>query len=75
MTLGSVNKAVDVGEVKSDIQILIELGEYLEMDCLKDEDGGRLFKDEADFLTQRRARPAKMHFDGPARPGGATSAA
>ena len=63
VTLGSVNKAVDVGEVKSDIQILIELGEYLEMDCLKDEDGGRLFKDEADFLTQRRARPAKMPFE------------
>ena len=63
VTLGSVNKAVDVGEVKSDIQLLIELGEYLEMDCLKDEDGGRLFKDEADFLTQRRARPAKMPFE------------
>lgn len=61
--VGSVNKAVDVGEVKSDIQILIELGEYLDQDCLKDEEGERLFKDEIDFLTQRRARSAKEPFE------------
>lgn len=63
VTVGSVNKAIDVGEVKSDIEILIELGEYLGQDCLKDENGERLFKDEIDFLTQRRARSAKEPFE------------
>jgi anaerobic selenocysteine-containing dehydrogenase len=63
VTVGSVNKAVVVGEVKSDIDILIELGEYLGQDCLKDENGNRLFKDEDDFLTQRRARSANEPFE------------
>ncbi len=63
VTVGSVNKAIDVGEVKSDIDILIELGEYLGQECLQDENGERLFKDEIDFLTQRRARSAKEPFE------------
>ena len=64
VTLGACNKAVDVGEVKSDIDILIELGAYLDRDCLKDEETGEwMFKDEEDFLSQRRARPTKNPFD------------
>lgn len=58
VSIGTINRAVDVGEVKSDIDILIELGEYLERACLKD-----MFKDEIDFLTQRRARPSHMPFE------------
>ena len=61
---GAVNKAVDVGEVKADMDLIIELGEYLGQDCLKDEDGNRMFKDLEDFLTQRRTSgPIKMDFD------------
>jgi len=63
VTVGSINKAVEVGEVKSDIDILIELGEYLGQDCLKDENGNRLFADEIDFLTQRRARSTNEPFE------------
>ena len=61
---GAVNKAVDVGEVKADMDLIIELGEYLGQDCLKDENGGRMFKDLEDFLTQRRTSgPIRMEFD------------
>ena len=61
---GAVNKAVDVGEVKADMDLIIELGEYLDQDCLKDEDGGRMFKNLEDFLTQRRTSgPIRMDFD------------
>jgi len=63
VTLASCNKAVDVGEVKSDITILIELGEYLGNNALKNEDGSRIYKNEDDFLTQRRAKPTKMPFE------------
>ncbi|MBR2521975.1 MAG: molybdopterin-dependent oxidoreductase [Coriobacteriales bacterium] len=63
VTLAACNKAVDVGEVKSDITILIELGEYLGSDALKNEKGERMFKDEDDFLTQRRAKPTGMPFE------------
>ncbi|NTU90098.1 MAG: dehydrogenase, partial [Actinobacteria bacterium] len=58
VTISANNKAIDVGEVKSDIQILIELGAYLESKCLEG-----MFKDEIDFLTQRRARPSHMTFE------------
>lgn len=62
---GAVNKAVDVGEVKADMDLIIELGEYLGQECLKNEDGGRAFKDLEDFLTQRRTSgPIHMDFDG-----------
>ncbi|MCI2242486.1 molybdopterin-dependent oxidoreductase [Adlercreutzia faecimuris] len=61
---GAVNKAVDVGEVKADMDLIIELGAYLEQDCLKNEDGTPMFKDLDDFLTQRRTSgPIKMDFD------------
>lgn len=61
---GAVNKAVDVGEVKADMDLIIELGEYLDQDCLKDENGERMFKDLEDFLTQRRTSgPIRMDFD------------
>ena len=64
MFYGAVNKAVDVGEVKADMDLIIELGEYLDQDCLKDEDGGRMFKNLEDFLTQRRTSgPIRMDFD------------
>ncbi len=62
VALSAVNKAVDVGETKSDVEILIELGEYLEQECLKDEEGNRIFADADDFLTKRRAVKAKMDF-------------
>ncbi|NLG11308.1 MAG: molybdopterin-dependent oxidoreductase, partial [Coriobacteriaceae bacterium] len=57
VTIGAINKAVDVGEVKSDVQIMIELGEYLGSKSLHG-----LFKDAADFLDQRRANVAKMSW-------------
>lgn len=57
VTIGAINKAVDVGETKSDAQIMIELGAYLGSKAL---DG--MFKDADDFLSQRRANVAKMSF-------------
>ncbi len=63
VALSVVNKAIDVGETKSDIDILIELGEALGQESLTDGEGGRLFPDPAAFLTQRRAVKAKMTFE------------
>jgi anaerobic selenocysteine-containing dehydrogenase len=57
VTIGAINKAVDVGEVKSDAQIMIELGEYLGSKALHG-----MFKDADDFLDQRRANVAKMRW-------------
>jgi anaerobic selenocysteine-containing dehydrogenase len=57
VTIGAINKAIDVGETKSDAQIMIELGAYLESKALEG-----MFKDADDFLTQRRANIAKMTF-------------
>lgn len=63
VALSVVNKAVDVGETKGDIDIMIELSEVLGQECMKDDDGSRLFKDVDDFLSQRRAIKAKMSFE------------
>jgi anaerobic selenocysteine-containing dehydrogenase len=57
VTIGTINKAIDIGEVKSDAQIMIELGEYLESKALHG-----MFKDAQDFMTQRRTNVAKMTF-------------
>jgi anaerobic selenocysteine-containing dehydrogenase len=57
VTIGSINKAVDVGETKSDATIMIELGEYLGSTALHG-----MFKDADDFLDQRRANVAKMSW-------------
>ena len=62
VALSIVNKAVEVGETKSDIEILIELGEYLQQECLVNDEGGRMFADPDDFLSQRRTVKGKMSF-------------
>ncbi len=62
VALSIVNKAVEVGETKSDIEILIELGEYLGQECLINDEGERMFADPDDFLSQRRTVKGKMSF-------------
>lgn len=57
VTIGAINKAIDVGETKSDAQIMIELGAYLASPALEG-----MFKDVDDFLGQRRANVAKMSW-------------
>jgi anaerobic selenocysteine-containing dehydrogenase len=58
VTVGAINKAIDVGEVKSDINILIELGTYLGSPSLTG-----AFKDEIDYMSKRRARSAHLTFE------------
>jgi anaerobic selenocysteine-containing dehydrogenase len=57
VTIGAINKAIDVGETKSDAQIMIELGAYLQSKALEG-----MFIDAEDFLNQRRANVAKMSW-------------